>query len=273
MNRAFLTAILIIHLICSFAIVENESVKICSWNIRDFGKSKSDEELKFIAKTVEGFDIVVIQEVVAGGGGAQAVAKLVVILNRNGNSWDYSISNPTFGSSYKTERYCFLWQNAKVKRVGRPWLEQKYRLEIDREPFYCTFSKGKKEFTLVNFHAITKKMQPETEVKYFKFLPDQYPNLSLIFCGDFNLPQSHTVFNPLKKIGYVSSLQNQKTSLKKECKGEDCLASEFDNFFFHKQKAKLVKSGIIPFYKSFKSLKDANMISDHVPIFCELIIN
>lgn len=45
-----------------------------------------------------------------------------------------------------------------------------------------------KQFTLVNFHAITKSMQPETEIKYFKFFPEEYPNLNLLFCGDFNVP-------------------------------------------------------------------------------------
>jgi hypothetical protein len=68
-----------------------------------------------------------------------------------------------------------------------------------------------KQFTVVNFHAITK---PETEIKYFKFFPE-YPTLNLIFAGDFNCPQSHTVFIPLRKMGYQSILVGQKTSLKK----------------------------------------------------------
>lgn len=92
---------------------------------------------------------------------------------------------------------------------------KKYNLEIDREPYYCTFEYNKKQFTIANFHAITKSKQPETEIKYFKFLPAQYPTLNLVFMGDFNCPQSHTVFNPLKKMGYASVFTKQKTSLKK----------------------------------------------------------
>ena len=189
--------------------------KLLSWNIENFGQSKSNQEISFIANTLRDYDIVAIQEVVAGDGGAQAVAKLADELNRKGTKWDYVISDPTSSSAYKTERYAFLWKTSKIKKIGKAWLEKRYHLEIDREPYFCTFQYESKQFTVVNFHAITKSKQPETEIKYFKFLPDEYPTLNLLFVGDFNCPQSHTVFNPLKKMGYKSILINQKTSLKK----------------------------------------------------------
>ena len=246
--------------------------KLLSWNIENIGKSKSNQEITFIANTIKDFDIIAIQEVVAGDGGAQAVAKLADELNRKGAKWDYTISDPTSSSAYKTERYAFIWKTARVKKIGKAWLELKYHLEIDREPYLCTFQYENKQFTVVNFHAITKKMQPETEIKYFKFLPSEYPNLNLIFLGDFNCPQSHTVFNPLRKMGYLPTLVNQKTSLKKECVNEDCLASEFDNIFYN-TKIKKLNSGILPFYKNFNSLKEARMISDHIPIWFEFSVN
>ena len=157
--------------------------------------------------------------------------------------------------------------------MGRPWLEIKYTVEIDGEPYYATFKSGTKSFTLANFHAITKDKHPETEVKYFKDLPTEYPDLNLIFCGDFNLPQDHSVFNSLKNLNYASVLKNQKTSLKMECAGSDCLASEFDNFFFNAGKCKTLSSGIIHFYQSFPTLMEARKISDHVPIYCQFMMN
>jgi endonuclease/exonuclease/phosphatase family metal-dependent hydrolase len=247
-------------------------VKLLSWNIENIGQSKSNGEITFIANTVKDYDIVAIQEVVAGDGGAQAVAKLADELNRKGAKWDYVISDPTSSSAYKTERYAFIWKTSKIKKIGRAWLEKKYHLEIDREPYFCTFQYENKQFTIANFHAITKSKQPETEIKYFKFLPQQYPNLTLLFVGDFNCPQSHTVFNPLRKMGYLPILANQKTSLKKECDNEDCLASEFDNIFYN-TKIKKLNSGILPFYKNFNSLKEARMISDHIPIWMEFYLN
>ncbi|MGO4820911.1 MULTISPECIES: endonuclease/exonuclease/phosphatase family protein [unclassified Flavobacterium] len=246
---------------------------LLSWNIENFGRSKSDSEIQYIAKTIQGYDIIALQEVVAGYGGVQAVAKLADELNRTGAKWDFTVSNPTSSSAYKTERYAFLWKTPKIKKIGDAWLEKQYHLNIDREPYLCTFEYESKQFTVVNFHAITKKRQPETEIKYFKFLPNEYPNLHLLFVGDFNCPQSHTVFNPLKKMGYAALFVNQKTSLKHQCKNNNCLASEFDNIFFQTSLLKNSNQGIIPFYKSFNSLKEARKISDHIPIWFEFYLN
>lgn len=252
------------------AFISGSCINICSWNIENIGQSKSDSEIQFIAVVLKPYDVVAIQEVVAGPGGAAAIARLHEALNRTGSKWDYCISEPTSGNSYKTERYAFLWKPKAVKIKGKAWLEFNYKNEVDREPYLATFTDGEHEFTLVNFHAITKSKQPETEIKYFKFLPSCYPTLNLIFCGDFNCPQSHSVFNPLKSMGYVPALIGQKTSLKQKCVNDRCLASEYDNFFFKKEVFEVIASGFIAFYKSFGELSEARKISDHVPIFVEL---
>ncbi len=265
--------LLCVVLLIIFHTSLSAEISLLSWNLKDFGKSKSDSELTFVANTIKQFDIIAIQEVVAGDGGAQAVARLNDILNRIGSKWDYVVSDPTSGDSYKKERYAFLWKPSKVKAIGRGWLEQKYSLEIDREPFYMTFESQGKQFTVVNFHAITKAKQPETEIKYFKFLPALYPDLNLIFCGDFNLPQSHTVFNPLKSQGYKSGLENQKTSLRQKCLNNDCLASEYDNIFYDQKKVRFIKSDVIHFYRKFETFTTASMISDHIPVFFIFSLN
>lgn len=257
-----------------FTALSFSQTKILSWNLENFGKSKSDSELHFIANTVLDYDIIAMQEVVAGYGGAQAVAKLANILNEKGTKWDYTVSNPTSSnSSHKIERYAFIWKTNKAKLKGNAWLEKKYHLEIDREPYFATFEINKKLITVANFHAITKKKQPETEIKYFKFLPSEYPNLNLVFAGDFNCPQSHTVFNPIKKMGYNPVLQNQKTTLKQECIEQNCLASEFDNIFYPSNSVKYLNSGFISFHKKFASMKEARKISDHIPIWFEFSLN
>ncbi len=245
----------------------SQSINVCSWNLKDFGKSKSDQEIAVMVSLLKSFDVVAIQEVVAGYGGPQAVARLADALNNSGFKWEYAISAPTSGTKYSAERYAFLWKTSKVTKIGETWLDKKYGLWIDREPFYGRFKVNGKMFTLVSFHAIPKKRQPEKEIKYFRFLPALYPDDNLIFCGDFNLPQSHTVFFPLKKMGYLPTMVNQKTSLKQACIINDCLASEYDNFFIHPNKVKLISSGILHFYKAFDDLKAARRVSDHVPIF------
>jgi len=111
------------------------------------------------------------------------------------------------------------------------------------------------------------------EIKYLKFLPEEYPDKDLMFCGDFNCPQSHTVFKPLKSLGYKPALIHQKTSLRQKCVNDDCLASEYDNIFFNNSKVSFIKSGVILFYKSFQTLKVARTVSDHVPIYFQFSLN
>src|SRR5699024_9694027 len=233
--------------------------------------SKKDDKIDFIAKTVENYDIIAIQEVVGKSGGADAVIRLVHQLNDlcMNCHWDYEISKLPSGSPHKRERYAFLWKGNKINRIGLGHLENNYSEEIEREPFLLTFNSAKEaKFTLVNFHALPKSSQPETEIKYFRYLPDLYPDKLLIFLGDFNVPQSHTVFNPLKKMGYKPALVGQKTSLRQKCINGDCLASEYDNIFYPENKIKIENSGIIHFYEGIQeSMKQARKISDHVPIF------
>ena len=60
----------------------NAQLSVVTWNIQNLGKSKSTEEIEFIAQTLKSYDVLAIQEVVAGNGGAQAVARLADALNR-----------------------------------------------------------------------------------------------------------------------------------------------------------------------------------------------
>ena len=250
-----------------------QTISICSWNVKDFGQSKTTDQLQFIARTIKDFDIVAIQEVVAGVGGPKAVIRLHEELKKTGQEWQYSISHGTSGDRYSKERYVFFWKSKKLQMIGPAWLEKKYNLEINREPYLARFNIGKKTFMIGSFHAIPKSKQPETEISYLKFLPKLYPQDQLILCGDFNLSQSHSVFNPLKKMGYEASMIDQKTSLRQKCINGDCLASEYDNFFYPVKGINCQSSGIIPFFQQFSDFKAAKLVSDHVPVFFKFSVN
>lgn len=265
MNRLVTLLIFLLFVSC-----QSPYISICSWNLKDFGNSKDDNEMVYIARTVKDFDIIAVQEVVAGEGGVIAIERLQTVLIKYDKSWVYTISEPTSSSAYKAERYAFFWKSDKVDLSGNAWLEEIYNQEIDREPYFATFQVNSKRFTLVNFHAITKARQPEIEVKYFKYFPEEYPELNMIFCGDFNLPQLHSVFNPLKKMGYEPALTGQKTSLRDRCLKDGCLASEFDNFFFKGSDFQITEKGIIHFYNDFPNLQEARKISDHVPVYIRI---
>lgn len=251
-----------------FAAMAQHQLSVLSWNLKDFGVSKSSADISLIARIIEPYEVIAIQEVVAGPGGPRAVRRLVDELNKGRLKWKFDISAVTSGTSaHKAERYAFLWQDSRVSRSGNGWLEGYYEGQIEREPFYGRFVVGGKTVTLVNFHAITKSAHPEKEVKYFRYLPGLYPADNLIFCGDFNLPQSHSVFNPLKSMGYSPALIKQKTTLRQACLGTGCLASELDNFYYDASKFRLKVAGVIHFYRLFADIKLARKVSDHIPVF------
>lgn len=263
MRKLFVFLFLLVH------FLGWTQLRLCSWNLCDFGKSKSEATVAFIATTLKDYDLIALQEIVAGPEGPKAVARLADALNRSGSKWNYVVSAPTQGNRQKRERYAFLWKTSRVSIVGKPWLDQNFAAEVEREPFLGTFRYEKNELTIVNFHAITKKLQPEREIKYFKFLPQKYSGHNLVFAGDFNCPQRHSVFNPLKKMGYAAAFSDTKTTLKMACVGGNCTASEFDNFFFATNRLTLIDKGAALFYSKFPSLKEARKISDHLPIWVE----
>lgn len=262
MKKIILFLVLFVSFSCSA-----QQLKVCSWNLKDFGQTKTAAQIDFIAQTLKHFDVVAVQEVVAGPGGPKAVAQLSDALNRTGAKWAYTISHGTSSDKYSKERYAYLWKTSKTALVGEAWLEKKYNLQISREPYLGRFTLGKKQFTLVSFHAIPKAKQPETEIKYLQYFPTVYPTDLLIFCGDFNLSEAHSVFNPLKKAGYPAAFSNQKTSLRQKCINGDCLASAYDNFFYAQAQINCIKAGVVPFHTSFAEVKEARKISDHLPVY------
>jgi hypothetical protein len=70
--------LLLLVIYCSFILSTSTFAQATplSWNIENLGKSKSDQQIAFIATTIQDFDLIAIQEVVAGYGGAQAVTRL-----------------------------------------------------------------------------------------------------------------------------------------------------------------------------------------------------
>ncbi|MDT0689966.1 hypothetical protein RM549_09240 [Salegentibacter sp. F188] len=87
--------------------------------------------------------------------------------------------------------------------------------------------------------------------------------------GDFNVPQNHTVFNPLKKMRYAPVFRDQRTTMKMECADNECLASEYDNIFYSTKSIKVLKSGVVLIYKNFTDMKAVRRISDHIPVWAE----
>lgn len=251
----------------SFNLLSQETeISLVSWNIRDFGKTKNNDELEKIAEIVREADILAIQEVVAGYGGAQAVAKLSDILNRKGSKWDYVISKPTNSSKYVTERYAFVWKTKHIKIKNRGRLLTELDSVVDREPFLLEFYIGKSKLGILNFHSRPYNKNPQSEVQEIsKFIVSSLET-PLVFTGDFNMNEEDEAFSELLNKGFSPTILNQKTTLKTQCKGFAYLNHVIDNMYFSKDIEK-VDGGVIDFVRVCDRVEQARKLSDHLPVF------
>lgn len=257
----------------SFGKVQNEFILI-SWNIKDFGKSRDDDEIIRIAKLIKHADIVAIQEVVAkDSGGAQAVARLVDQLNRMGAKWDYIVSNPTKStSSFKSERYALIWKTKKIKLYQRnASLIKELETIVEREPHYLQLQVNKRKLMLLNYHATTHtKNYPErAEIKAISkwIISKEFENL--IWAGDMNLNIKDKAFYVIKNKGYNYCIKGEKTTLKRKCENGNYLSRGEDNIIFKLKNFKMKSVKVIDFIKDGKCedvIWKRNSYSDHLPI-------
>ena len=255
---------------------KGETIKILSWNLYNFGKSKEDQEIEYIAKKIKDFDIVAIQEVSTSLYGIRAVAKLADELNRTGSKWEYKISEPTSGQG--TERYAYLWKTAtRTAKISlkKDWLEQSLEAQINREPYMARFeitskSNTKNTVLIGSFHAVPTNKNPENEIVLLEEIPKRYKTDNILILGDFNLEGKHEAFDVLRKSSFVGAFDGQKTSLRMKEKDGDPLNAEYDNIFVETKPFDIKKAEVIHFYKDYKTLKEARYISDHIPVWVEL---
>ena len=257
----------ILFLICAVSFLTRaQSTKIATWNIANLGDSKDETEIKFIVNTIKNYDIIAIQEVSTSQAGARAVAQIAEALNRRGGKWDYRVSDPTSGEG--SERYAYVWNCSKARLFGKPWLEDSLSQMINREPFLALFICKTDTFLLANLHAVPKSKNPASEISKLYKLDHLYEKHHLIIMGDFNLPADNSAFNSLLKRNIKPALKGQKTSLKMKLneKGEH-LASEYDNILYESDEIEIEETGVNDFSLKFSTLKEARMISDHIPVW------
>lgn len=251
------------------SVCATETLAIGSWNIRNFGKTKTSAHLAIIAKTIAPMDVVGIQEIVVGADGDTQMARLHRQLEAiTKEPWSFAISLPnTANNPQEKERFAYLWKVRKVQLCYPPSLDASLEAEWVREPFIATFLWKKTFFKLINVHMVPKAKNPESEIAYLKNFPKRWADTAFIVLGDFNTPPQHNVFLPLKKQGYKLALYDQKTTLRQTCIQGDCMANTLDNFLYHPKEFKAVKAEVVHFYTQLNNdMKAARRISDHAPI-------
>lgn len=243
-------------------------LNVVSWNIQNFGRSKSsnDTVMNYLAQKLKIYDVIAVQEVSTSEFGSQAVSKLDGLLDRTGSSWDYFISDPTTGAG--SERYAYLFKKSRVKLKEKPQLESSLSDKLNREPFKAIFVFKGNEYYFFNLHLVPTEKKPEIEAGYLSSLGQTYVGKKIIFMGDLNLSQSNPGFNGVKKWS-KPLLIGKKTSLKMKDDGNGYLNQEYDNFFITTNITSKT-SDVILFFKDFPTLRQARRVSDHCPIFCQI---
>jgi len=264
---------LLLFFLNGYLVQAQADFTLLTWNIQDFGKTKDSIEISSIAEMIHTYDIIAIQEVVAGYGGSQAVARLVAQLNRKGNVWDYAISDPTKSPKYKTERYAYIWRRSKIKVVGKPWLENSVQDIVFREPFMARFQINNRRILVMNYHARKHDDQPEQEIKHFKQLyRSRYRNDRVIIAGDFNVKDKHTVFNPLKANGFRFVVENQATTLKTKCNKKGEFRNHPIDNIFYTSSLDCTIGAVLNHVRGCFDMKRARGISDHLPVVAGFMI-
>jgi deoxyribonuclease-1-like protein len=258
----------------SNSTVTGNEHSIASWNIKELGKTKNQEEIHDIAQIIRDFDLVLIQEVVGKDpAGIQAVAKIVDELNRMGFKWDYSVSDPTHSpSANKSERYGFLWKTSRVSLKGRPRLDTELSDVCDREPYIgkFLFKNQSEPISVINFHSRVHDNHPENEIFYLQNYQERLETTNIIVGGDFNLDDKHAIWNSFYRKGYKSALTNTPTTLKTKCDLGNYLNDAIDNLYFSNS-ITVIESGSIDFVRDCKNLENARKLSDHLPIFMRFL--
>lgn len=251
-----------------------QSFTLATWNIADLGRTKSAAELVWMARIINQYDAVAIQEVVAvDPKGAQAVARIVEELNRMGAAWDYRVSPPTASSSSAIrERYAYIWRKSKC-RFLRAGLDTRLGDFVEREPFWLELQVHgfDSPLWLSNFHSRPYTQEPEAEIQLFIEYPTRVAPEPMILLGDWNLDEEHPVWEPFYAMGYCPAVRQTPTTLKRDCSPEgDYRNHAIDNIYYPGDRFRVVAAGVTDFVQQCRYLDLARGLSDHLPVWVEL---
>lgn len=171
------------------------SLKICSFNVRTFGKSKAAKEgmLDVLVKIISRCDLLLMMEIKDVSN--QAFPALMTRLNNHGNRNEYeSIISVRLGTGTYKEQYAFIYRH-KLLSVKRSYQYPDFPANnadvFAREPFVVWFSSPStsvKDFVVIPLHSM-----PDSSVFEIDALYDVYTEMKqrwrakyFIIMGDLN---------------------------------------------------------------------------------------
>lgn len=263
-------------------------VRIASFNIQVFGDKKASKSdvMGHIAKVIQKFDVLAIQEIRTKNG-EFILRKLVNTINKNYNRNYAFLIGPRLGNTISKEQYAFIYDAASVEidhtaayTLNDPPVPGKPGGYLHREPLVAQFRvRGPKPadaftFILVNIHTDPDVAQEEVNV-----LADVYRVVKqhsaegtgvgeddVIILGDLNRSSKQ-----LGRLGEISGIypviQGTKTNTRQ--------TKEYDNIILHSPSTTEFtgNGGVFGLMRAFNLTEEAALkISDHFPIWAEFEI-
>ncbi len=249
---------------------------IGSFNMQRLGPSKLADgwTMERFAEIIRQYDVIALQEITSTD--QRTLPILVEQVNQRGGTYAYTISNRIGrATSGYYEQYAFVFDRSRV--VTQPEMCYVVRDDGDylhREPFVGRFQTitnlGQPfRFTLINIHTDPDEIKTELNVLadvYKSVREYEYPEDDIILLGDLNAPP-----NGLQNLGQIPDLVPLITNVPTNTRQTKTI----DNILADRQTTREFtgRAGTFSLEKAFRiQMKDAEKISDHLPIWAEFTI-
>lgn len=176
---------------------DNETLRIGSFNIQIFGKSKAakEEVMDVLADIIRTYDIVAIQEI--RDKDQTALPKLVNLTNTNDSDYVYIVSE-RLGRTTSKEQYAYIYNNQTVNLNGTAWTypEPNGTDPFHREPYIAAFRavNGSFDATFLVIHVDPDEATEEINAldAVVNYTKKEYPDeQDFIILGDLNADCSY----------------------------------------------------------------------------------
>jgi endonuclease/exonuclease/phosphatase family metal-dependent hydrolase len=251
------------------------AIRIGSFNIEVFGAQKSSQPhiMDIIARTVQQFDVLAIQEIRSKD--QSLIPDLVRQVNTLGVTYGYLLG-PRLGRTHSKEQYAYLF-NTDTIDVDR---QATYTVSdphdrMHREPFVALFrargpdTKEAFTFKLVNIHVDPDFVEEELNALddvYYAVLNDGDEEDDIILLGDFNTSEQR-----MHQLGSVPDITTALAGTTTNTLGTQA----YDNLVFHgRSTIEFVgRSGVLDLLRVFNlTSRQAQEVSDHLPVWADFSV-
>lgn len=253
----------------------SDVIRIATFNIQVFGQDKlrDPQTMAVLAKIMQRFDIVAIQEIRSQS--QDVLPRLVELVNADGLQYDFALG-PRQGRTVSKEQYGYVFNTAAVeidRRTVAPVVDPHNLLH--RPPLVGAFrARGAPEQEAFTFTLVTVHTDPDEAVEEVNVLDDVYYAVrydgrgedDVILLGDFNAGPRQ--FAPFAAVPYLYWIvEDQPTNTRR--------TELYDNIIYHRQATTEFTGagGVLDFAQEFQLTPDqALKVSDHMPVWAEFSV-